>query len=323
YGLNCLRVPFHYNLVEKSPYRFPSADIRYLDQVVRWAEKYKIWVILDLHAAPGAQNHDWHSDSSGEIELWTRLANQKRTFAIWEFLADRYKDKEWVAGYDVLNEAVISDPRPLNQFYKKLIKVIRNVDRNHLLFIEGNHWAQDIACLDPIEDDHYVLSVHHYEPLNFTFNFTFHLHYPVDTKTIKCNKDILRAHLEKYYLESKKRKAPILVGEFGVNYRKGFFNEQQWVQDALACFHDFGFHWAYWTYKAIKNSFYPDGVFSYEPNPPWVNRGGPVTGWNTYSRLWPTRKKDMCESWHTDQFAKNDFILQALQNASRKYHESK
>ena len=31
-----------------------------LDKIINWGEKYKIWIILDLHAAVGCQNHDWH-----------------------------------------------------------------------------------------------------------------------------------------------------------------------------------------------------------------------------------------------------------------------
>ena len=66
--------------------------------------------MLDLHAAPGAQNHDWHSDSLGDLrELWTKKSNRHKTYDLWQMLADRYKDETIIAGYDVLNEAVLQD----------------------------------------------------------------------------------------------------------------------------------------------------------------------------------------------------------------------
>jgi endoglucanase len=57
WGMNCIRLPFHYKV---------AADVQaisYLDQAIVWARKHKVYLILDLHAAYGAQNPDWHSDS--------------------------------------------------------------------------------------------------------------------------------------------------------------------------------------------------------------------------------------------------------------------
>jgi aryl-phospho-beta-D-glucosidase BglC (GH1 family) len=115
-GFNCIRLPFNYRLVEKSAGKYDLEGVKILDQAVSWAKKYQIYAILDLHAAQGSQNHDWHSDSAGQAELWTNTRNQKRTLDLWEFLADRYKNEENIAGYDLLNEPVVNDARNLNEF---------------------------------------------------------------------------------------------------------------------------------------------------------------------------------------------------------------
>ena len=153
FGLNCVRLPFHHGLIEKTPFKYDKEGLSYLDNALRWAKKYGIYVILDLHGAAGSQNHDWHSDSYGKALLWKNKTNQQRTYALWEFLADRYKNESHVAGYDLLNEAVIADSVLLNKFYKQVIKSIRKNDKNHILFIEGNKWAQDLACLEQFEDE--------------------------------------------------------------------------------------------------------------------------------------------------------------------------
>ena len=313
FGFNCIRVPFNYRLVEKKPYRYDRKGLSYLDRVIRWAEKYHVWVILDLHAAPGAQNHDWHSDSNGTADFWTKKDFQKRTFALWEFLADRYKNKTAVAGYDLLNESVIDDAIKLNRFYKDLIRQIRHVDKNHILFVEGNQWARDLGCLDDLRDDNLVLSIHTYQPLDFTFNFVPDLSYP----TAHRNKARPQEILIGYKRISKKRSVPIYVGEFGVNFRRGLYGEDRWLYDMLSVFKDFGFHWTYWTYKAIKNSIFPDGIFSFVDNPPWVNRQGPLLGWDTYHLYWPTRKKEMIQSWRTDSFKENKEISKILKDAAK------
>jgi len=316
-GFNCIRLPFNYRLVESSPYKFNKNGLAYLDIVIKWAKKYGIWIILDLHAAPGSQNHDWHSDSLGDAELWTKRSNQKRTLAIWKFLAKRYKDEECIAGYDLINESVLSNTKLLNKFYKEIIRAIRSVDKNHILFIEGSKWAMDIDCLDNFNDDNYVLSIHHYLPLEYTFNFIPHLSYPLKSKKEIWGKSEARKYLRKYKKISDKRKVPIFVGEFGINSRRGLYGEDKWLKDTLDCFKEFNFHWTYWTYKAIKNSCFPDGIYSFYDNTPWVNRHGPLYGWDTYKLHWSSNKNKMINSWRTEKFRANNKILKVLKDAAK------
>lgn len=313
-GFNSVRVPFHYGLIEKKPNRYDAAGVAYLDRVLEWGKIFNLGIILDLHAAPGAQNHDWHSDSDGRANLWKIKSNQKRVFALWEFLADRYKDNPYVLGYDLLNEAVIADHAVLAKFYQDLIKVIRRVDRNHIIFVEGNRWSQDTTPLEGLSDDNLVASIHFYEPLEFTFNFVPFLKYPLKSSSGAWHKPQLRKRLEEYARFSKKYGRPIHVGEFGVNYRQGLYAEDVYLKDVLNCFKELGFHWNYWTYKAVKNNAFPDGVYSYYPNSPWVSRHGPRMGWDTYAALWPEKKNEIIESWHTSSFSLNTHVLEALRN---------
>ena len=315
-GFNCIRLPFNHKLIEKSPFKYSNDGLFYLDEAIRWARYFGLYIILDLHGAPGAQNHDWHSDSLGKAGLWRNKNDKERTYALWEFLADRYKDEKTVAGYDLLNEAVIKDARILNGLYKNIIKAIRKVDKNHILFVEGNTWAMDLDCLDDFNDNNLALSVHAYQPLDFTFNFVPHLRYPLKGKH-HCGKNDLRKILLPYAKMSKKLKRPIFVGEFGVNAREGIYGEHLWLSDMLSLFREFEFHWTYWTYKAIKNSIFPDGIFSYQGNPPWVNRAGPLTGWETYQHHWRKNKNKMVNSWKTENFQENALIRKVLQNACR------
>ncbi len=312
-GFNCVRVPFHYRLIETANGKYDQHGLSYLDRVIGWGRKYGVYIILDLHAAHGAQNHDWHSDSYGKAELWTNEQYQKKTYALWEFLADHFKDETIVAGYDILNEAVIDDVAKLNKFYKGLIKTIRSVDKNHILFVEGNRWGQDLEPLEEFEDDNHVLSIHYYMPLEFTFNLIPFLKYPLKT----MNKGVIRKLLKRYERISKKRSVPVYLGEFGVNDREGVYAEHKWVKDVLESCREFGFHWTYWTYKAIKNSFFPDGIFSYRPNPPWVNRAGPFQGWETYHLHWAAQRKEIVDSWQTKNFTPNKHIVDILKNAAR------
>ncbi len=301
WGFNSLRLPFNYKIIK-------DGGLTYLDQAIRWAKKYGVYLILDLHAAPGAQNNDWHSDSLGKAELWTKKSNRHQTYAILEFLGDRYKDETIVAGYDVLNEAVLDDHNLLNEFYREAIKAIRRSDKNHILFIEGTRWAQIIDVLDDFSDDNWLYSIHYYEPPEFTFHFVPFMKYPLKG----YDKNTIRRRMEGYWRFAQKKKRPVHVGEFGVNYREGVYNEHEYLKDVLKAFNDFGFHWNYWTYKAVKNAQHPDGIYSYYPNDPWVARGASKTGWDTWASLWPKHKKGMAASWRTGKFTLNTNVYQQL-----------
>jgi aryl-phospho-beta-D-glucosidase BglC (GH1 family) len=314
-GFNCIRLPFHYALVETAPFRYSEDGVAYLDRAVRWANKHGLRIILDMHAAPGAQNHDWHSDSDGSARFWTTPAFQRRALALWQFLADRYKDEPAVAGYDLLNETVLSDPAPMNRYYHAAIKTIRSADRNHIIFVEGNRWGQDLACLDDFADDNLVLSFHFYEPLEFTFNFVPQLKYPLSSKSGRWDKATMRQRLDALQKVADRRNRPLWCGEFGVNARGGLYGEDLWLRDVLAHFRSMDIHWTYWTWKAVKHTMFPDGINSYLPNDPWVNRPGPQTGWETWPKLWPDQKKAMIASWKTEKFQLNKAIAKVLKNA--------
>jgi len=305
WGMNCIRLPFHYKIAD-------SKAIACLDRAIAWAKKYKVYLMLDLHAAPGAQNPDWHSDSlNHKTELWTKASNRRKTYALWEKLADRYKDETIIAGYDILNETVMDNNVLLNEFYRESIKAIRRSDKNHILFIEGQRWAQQIDVLDDFPDDNWVYSIHYYEPMEFTFNLIQFIHYPWP----EFNKDALRRRMEGYFNFAQKKQRPVHVGEFGVNYREGASNEHIYLRDELKVFNDLGFHWNYWTYKCVKNHMFPDGVFGYYPNSPWVHRQGPKTGWDCWGDLWAKHKHEMIASWRTKAFSLNTPIIDTLRKA--------
>jgi len=110
----------------------------------------------------------------------------------------------------------------------------------------------------------------------------------------------------------KKTQAPLYVGEFGVNARDGYYGEDGWVRDMLEIYKKYNLSWTYWTYKTIANYAYPEGIYRYLGDPAWVNRQGPVSGWETFSSLWQKEKGSMMFSWRTENFARNDKIFSVL-----------
>lgn len=64
-GTNAVRIPFGYRLFidDRNPSRYLESGFAALERVIGYCRKHQLYAILDLHAAPGSQNNDWHSDN--------------------------------------------------------------------------------------------------------------------------------------------------------------------------------------------------------------------------------------------------------------------
>jgi aryl-phospho-beta-D-glucosidase BglC (GH1 family) len=311
-GANCVRVPFSWRLLEKDSFIYDEGGFKYLKKVLNWAKIYNLGVILDLHAAVGAQNCDWHSDSFGKALLWKNKNFQKRTFRLWEEIVGRFKEEENLVGYDLLNEPVLKEEEILKKFYQQLIKIIKEIDKKHTIFLEGNLWAQKIEFLKDLIEENISISIHIYQPLNYTFNFVPFYRFPGKIDNVFWNKDRIYKYLEPYFKFSSKNKVKIFVGEFGINWRKNFFGELDYLESILNTFEEFGFDYTYWTYKSVANHIYPDGIYQYLPNASYIKREGPISGWETYLSLWKKEKEKIIKFWRTESFTPNKGIINLL-----------
>ena len=123
-----------------------------IDDLLDWCEANQIYLILDLHAAPGDQGYDAAiSDYDSSLpSLWESDLNKSKTVALWGQLAERYKDEPWIGGYDLINEPNWNlATYELRNLYVQITNAIRSVDTNHIIFIEGNWFANDFTGLTP------------------------------------------------------------------------------------------------------------------------------------------------------------------------------
>ncbi|KAK9418889.1 putative Glycoside hydrolase family 5 domain-containing protein [Seiridium unicorne] len=117
-----------------------------LDRIIQRCAKYNLYVILDLHSAPGGQNQDWHSDSGiNKAFFWEFKDFQDRAIDLWLELAKRYRGNPFIAGYNPLNEPADPEHTRLVDWYTRVEKAIRAVDPDHILFLEGNTYAMDFT----------------------------------------------------------------------------------------------------------------------------------------------------------------------------------
>ena len=227
-GFNCVRLPFLSSLLDE------PGGYGWLDRAVSWAGARGIYVILDLHGAPGGQSDQGHTGQAGVNRFFKDPDNIKRTAEIWSRLAKRFRGNSAVAGYDLLNEptgAPNSDTLYLVQ--DRLYRAVRAEDRDHIVIIEdgytGLKWMPYPALCDWTN---VVLSGHHY-------NF--------NAKTDEDQMKGIDSMVADVISQRDKRRTPFYIGEFGL--------EPHGTIDALkrlvTSFQDNSLSWSLWTYKVM------------------------------------------------------------------------
>jgi hypothetical protein len=261
WGFNSIRLPMHYGLLSSSPGVYAGPGFGIIDSLLSWCESDRIYLILDMHCAPGGQNRENHSDYRGFPSLWESPAYQQWAAEIWKALASRYATKVWIGGYDLLNEPAWTFPSgngPLRDLLMRITDSIRTVDKNHMIFAEGNGYATDFSGLTPAWDDNMAWSFHRYGNQN-------------DLSSI-INYMNLRASSGR----------PLWMGESGEN-------SNQWFSDAITMLEQYNISWSWWTLKKIESISCPlsaaksplyDAVLKYWSSPLTEPRPNVTDGMN-------------------------------------------
>lgn len=231
-GVNSIRIPFSYRLFTKEDYlgqNNPDRGFELLDRVISWCKKENIYVILDMHSAPGGQTGDNIDDGYGYPFLFTNEASQQLTADIWKRIADHYKDETIILGYDLLNEPIATyfNATELNPYlepvYKKITAAIRTVDKNHIVILGGAQWDSNFKAFGT--------------PFDSKTIYTFHKYWTDPTKKV----------IQDYIDFSNKYNVPIYCGETGEN-------KDEWVAAFKNVLEQNNIGWHFWPYKKMDNA---------------------------------------------------------------------
>lgn len=224
-GVNSIRIPFHYKFFAPGN----EEGFARVDRVVAWAAKYNMYVILDMHCAPGGQTGANIDDSWNYPWLFESEADQELTVAIWKRIASHYRDNPTVLGYDLLNEPIPPFPQlhkynsELEPLYKKIAAGVRQVDPNHVIILGGAQWDTNFTVFGP--------------PFDKNAMYTFHKYWSQPTQEVI-----------KDYLDFRtKYNVPLWLGESGEN-------TDAWIHDFTAVLEKNEVGWAYWPYKKMDKA---------------------------------------------------------------------
>ena len=236
-GFNSIRVPIHYRYFENDD----AEGFRLLDRVVEWSREAGLYVVIDMHAAPGGQTGANIDDSWGYPWLYDSPEAQQQTIAIWRRIAAHYRDSETVLGYDLLNEPIPHFPElkkynsQLEPLYRRIVAGIREVDKNHIVILGGAQWDTNFAVFGP--------------PFDKNVMYNFHKYWMKPEQT----------EIQEYVNFRDKYQVPIWMSESGEN-------TDEWITQFRELLEKNQIPWAFWPYKKMDS---PRGVASFAPPQYW------------------------------------------------------
>ena len=160
-GANCVRIPLRYRYLYRKENCKGDIDFERLDFMIEKCKKAGIYVILDLHSAPGFQNNSSSCASSDKSVLFESSKEgfdaRNAVVRLWTQVAAHYKDEPAVAAYDLLNRPLHCVAEwenrldTLHKFYRRIYKAIRNLDDRHIVIMQA---PADADTLPPVNEYH-------------------------------------------------------------------------------------------------------------------------------------------------------------------------
>ncbi|MCR5753545.1 MAG: glycoside hydrolase family 5 protein [Acetatifactor sp.] len=241
WGINSVRLPLNARTLfvrSESGVAFKEEVIARVDACLLWCKKYGIYLILDMHGTFGGQTGTNIDDSEhDEPELFQKPEYQEILINCWRLLAERYKGESAIGGYDLMNEPLPEAKREywpgVMPLYRRLIQAIREIDREHMIILEGVNWASNFSIFDEMSkeeaSDNILLQFHKY------WN-----HPDADS-------------LLPFRETAKRLEVPLWMGEGGEN-------NLDWYTTAFPMYEREGIGWCFWSYKKMETDNSPFSI---------------------------------------------------------------
>ena len=233
-GANTIRLPFNYKLFTDEDYMGLSSQqdgFQRIDQLISWCRQAGLYLILDMHDCPGSQTGDNIDDGYGYPWLFESEQSQQLFCDIWQRIAKRYAKEPVILGYELMNEPIahyFENKDELNArlepLYKRAVKAIRQVDRNHVILLGGARWNSDFFMFNDWTFDNNIM-------------YTCH----------RYGGDATAEAINDYISFRDKTQLPMYMGEIG-------HNTNEWQTDFVKVMKQANIGYTFWPYKKLDGS---------------------------------------------------------------------
>ena len=256
WGIDHIRVPFDYNILENSDGSFNEEGFAYLTLAVNTCKANGLNLILDLHKTAGF-SFDYYGEN--ENGFFDSVEYQERFYRLWEEMARRYGSLTPNVAFELLNEVTdASFINAWNRIVKACIGRIRKIAPDILILVGSyhNNSADTVQFLDEPFDENVIYNMHCYEPLKFTHQGAYWTDAIIPEERMAFEESVTS---EEYFEElfstaiakAEKHGTGLYCGEYGCIDVVSPEDTLKWYKTINSVFrkHDIGR--AAWNYKAM------------------------------------------------------------------------
>ncbi len=278
-GCDHIRIPIHlFNMSGEAPdYKLDPIFLMLIDGPVNWAEELGLYIILDNHSFDPA--------------ITTDPAILDQLIAVWQQMAEHYKDYSTFICYEILNEPHDIDDATWHGMQQQVIDAIRAIDNTHTIVVGPANWNTywNLHLIPDFGDDNLIYTFHFYDPFLFTHQGATwtdplmteisNIPYPYDAARMQSmpasvagswigdlfdtystdgTKENVHSRIDVAIKFQDERQVPIHCGEFGA-LQTGSTTEERalWARHVREKFVDNDVAWTMWTYKGGFGIFKP------------------------------------------------------------------
>ncbi|GAB3429286.1 cellulase family glycosylhydrolase [Niabella aquatica] len=247
-GFSSLRIPIRWEMPERAlftaPYTIKPAFLAKIKKAVDEALKNKLHVIINMH----------HHDSLlAQPDVYRPMF-----LAQWEQIAGYFKNYPDSLLFEVLNEPNGQlDAGRWNRFFADALQTIRKTNPERTVLLGTAEWGGVSALKKLIvpNDPHLILTVHYYNPFQFTHQgagWAAGSNAWLGTKWLDTGyeRQDVADELKDVIQFSKEKNIPVHIGEFGAYSAADMESRVRWTRFMARWFEQQGFSWAYWEFNS-------------------------------------------------------------------------
>jgi len=255
-GFDHVRIPIRWDTpsrtMQTSPFIIDPTFLERIQSVVDNALSNDLHVIINMH------HHEEIFMQPDEVK--------PRFLSQWMQIAELFENYDDRLLFEVLNEPNTNlTPDKWNLFFAEALTTIRMSNPTRAVLMGVANWGGLGSISDLIipDDGNIILSIHYYEPFQFTHQGAEWVEANSQEwlGTKWENTSLEREEIEMQFQFAKafatEQNIPIHIGEFGAYSRADLDSRVKWTNFLARWFEEQGFSWAYWEFSAGFGIFDP------------------------------------------------------------------
>lgn len=216
-GANLVNVSHPGLFTERPPYRIDPAAVKNLESLLEVIRRADMFAVISLRTGPG-RNEAVFDDREADRALQTLWREPPARYAwvrMWRETAARFRSSPVVVGYHLMVEPHGASSAQWNRLAGRIIREIREVDRETPILVSGLEWGR-VSALEALslpEDPGLIYVFHQYEPFAYV-----------------------------------RPRSPLAVLEFGIRRREP--GAATFLEKQVAAFEELGLNHAIWLWES-------------------------------------------------------------------------